>query len=64
MCIESVFYWVEAAKVQSNVGAKNSISNHHRKNTNFSSKMQYLINYRVSKKKRYGNSTGCCASKT
>ena len=32
MCIESVFSWVEAAKVQSIVGAKNSISNRLRKN--------------------------------
>jgi hypothetical protein len=43
MCIKSVFSWVEAAKLQSIVRAKNSISNRLRKNANFSSKMQYLI---------------------
>ena len=38
MCIESVFSWLKAAKVQLIVGAKNSISNCLRKNANFFSK--------------------------
>ena len=43
MCIGLVFSWLEATKVQSNVGAKNSIFNRLRKNSNVSSKKQYLI---------------------